>query len=96
MYMTCWERLRDSILFILLEWLQNGDLAEAYSYLNKMINMELFLVLTNNMARRKSHVLQFGKVCLSIKKMSQWVLWICNVFPKTMGSSALEVFKAGR
>lgn len=63
--------MRDLILFILLEWLQNGNSAEAYSYLNKMINMELFLVLTNNMARRKSHMLQFGKVHLNIKKMSQ-------------------------
>lgn len=92
MYMTCWERLRDLILFILVEWLQNGDPAEAYSFLNKIINVELFLVLTNNMARRKSHMLQFGKVCLNIK-MSQCVLWIVfpNVFPKTM-----QGFKAER
>lgn len=70
MYMTYWGRLRDLFLLILVEWLRNRDPDAAYSYFNAMINMELFLVLINSMARRKSHILQFGKVHLSSKKMS--------------------------
>lgn len=91
MYMTYWGRLRDLFLLILVEWLRNRDPDAAYSYFNAMINMELFLVLINSMARRKSHILQFGKVHMSSKKMSHWLLWIR--FPKDHGIFVLGDFQ---
>lgn len=61
-YMTYWEKLRELVLFILVEWLLKGDPAEACGCLNRIIKiMELFLVLTNDIARAKCHVLQFGR-----------------------------------
>ena len=61
-YMTYWERLRELVLFILVEWLLKGDPAEAYSCLNRIIKiMEPFLVLTNDITGGKVNVLQFGR-----------------------------------